>query len=170
LLSKPQIVFTAHDHICTDANSSSITCCWIWSVHVGSCAANALWCLTSHMASCGSMPQSNVDKQSTPLNCKQFVGGLSVTQCSEHDTAADYWQVSIAQSIMIQLHQQTTSLTCPDVADHPTVLVRRFWISRTPSYPLFSMPSYHLGFNSLVRASSRTVSPSDRTCIVSNIA
>ena len=55
-------------------------------------------------------------------------------------------------------------LTCPEVADQPTVLVRRFWISRTPSYPLFSMPSYHLGFSSLVRASSLTVSPRDLTC------
>lgn len=44
------------------------------------------------------------------------------------------------------------------------VFVRRFWISRTPSYPLPIMPSYHLGLSSLVRASNRTVSLRLRTC------
>ena len=54
--------------------------------------------------------------------------------------------------------------TAPAVADQPMVLVSLFWISRTPSYPEDIIPSYHLGLSSLVRASSRTGSPSVRTC------
>ena len=57
-----------------------------------------------------------------------------VLWCSAHLLASSYTQLS----------------TVPEVADQPMVLVSRFWISRTPSYPLPSMPSYHLGFSSLV--------------------
>ena len=44
------------------------------------------------------------------------------------------------------------------------VFVSLFWISLTPSYPEDSMPSYHLGFSSLVLASSRTCELSVLTC------
>jgi hypothetical protein len=59
------------------------------------------------------------------------------------------WNLNFANAHLLA-SSYTQLSTVPDVADQPMVLVSRFWISRTPSYPLPSMPSYHLGFSSLV--------------------
>jgi hypothetical protein len=68
---------------------------------------------------------------------------------------------STALDPCVRTSSYTQLSTMPLVALQPMVLVRRFWISRTPSYPEDSMPSYlsrqagrHMGAQ-LVRDSER---------------
>mmetsp|Transcript_10727 Transcript_10727/g.35458 ORF Transcript_10727/g.35458 Transcript_10727/m.35458 type:complete len:220 (+) Transcript_10727:40-699(+) len=108
-----------------------------------------------------SMFSSDVSQYPRPLASRKFATILrnefGLVSMRRFCISGSFMYTSLASSY-------TQLSTCPEVADHPRVLFSRFWISRVPSYPDASMPSYHFGFNSLVRESRRTVSESDRTC------
>lgn len=104
---------------------------------------------------------SEVSQYPRPLASKKvwtnFLKEFGFLLISLFNISSSWMKVELASSY-------TQLSTWPEVALHPTVLVSLFSISRTPSYPLAIIPSYHLGFNNFVRASRRTVSERVRTC------